>query len=126
MRIQKLWVTPNNPFDFINWIKENHRKSVLLIRGPEIVDLLVKKLGLVKVPTFEKDEIYFRSTDLKITLSFTIVIGTSDRMYYLLSFFQNQEAGQLYMQPETLKNLKNFYLARYPKSNLIFDFPHNH
>lgn len=115
MRMQKLWCSSEEPFDFIKWITENHRKGVLLISGTKMVDFLTTSLNLIYSPSLENDELEFQSKDFKIKLSFTIILGDANRTYYLLDFFQNADARQLYMPPDNLKKIQHIYLLRYHK-----------
>ena len=115
MRMQKLWCSSEEPFDFIQWITENHRKGVLLISGTEMIDFLTTNLDLIYSPSLENDELEFQSKDFKIKLSFTIILGDANRSYYLLDFFQNADARQLYMPPDNLKKIKHIYLIKYHK-----------
>lgn len=115
MRMQKLWCSSEEPFDFIQWIAENHRKGVLLISGTEMIDFLTTNLDLIYSPSLENDELEFQSKDFKIKLSFTIILGDANRSYYLLDFFQNADARQLYMPPDNLKKIQHIYLIKYHK-----------
>ena len=76
MRMQKLWCSSEEPFDFIQWIAENHRKGVLLISGTEMIDFLTTNLDLIYSPSLENDELEFQSKDFKIKLSFILTFSS--------------------------------------------------